>query len=150
MNYCRTFLLIGCLCLLAACGKTGPAPVDARDLDPFADGALCAWHTGDPEAGRELFERPVLAGTGGCTTCHSLEPNVKLVGPTLYGVAATAASRHEGVTAPNYLYLSIMAPNQFVVDGFPAGIMPDGYATELSEEEVTNLVTFLMTQNPVE
>ncbi|HRJ41897.1 MAG: c-type cytochrome [Caldilineaceae bacterium] len=150
MSYWKTLLLIGSLCLLAACGKMGPAPVDARDLPPFAEGALCAWHTGDPEAGREIFERPVLAGTGGCTTCHSLEPNVRLVGPSLYGVAATASARHESITPPNYLYLSIMAPNQFVVDGFPAGIMPDNYATELSEEEVTNLVTFLMTQNPVE
>ncbi|HRW08217.1 MAG TPA: cytochrome c [Caldilineaceae bacterium] len=119
--------------------------VDARDLDPFADGSLCGWETADPVAGRALFEQRVLAGGAGCVTCHSLEPDVTLVGPSLHGIATTAFKRVIGVQTSNYIYLSIVDPNMYVVEGFPADTMPQNYATDLTEDEIANLVSFLMT-----
>ncbi|MCB0034634.1 MAG: cytochrome c [Anaerolineales bacterium] len=130
---------------LSGCAPAEPEGVDARDLDPYADGALCEWHLGNPEVGQELFERPVLGSAAGCVTCHSLEPEVTLVGPSLYGAATTAANRVEGVRADNYLYLSITLPNFHVVEGYQPDIMPHSYATELTQLEITDLVSFLMT-----
>ena len=48
---------------------------------------------GDPRAGERLFLE-TRGGTGaGCRICHSLQPGVKLVGPSLAGVGAAAATR---------------------------------------------------------
>lgn len=134
--------------LLAGCGKEQQVAVDARDLDPFSEEAFCAWHIGSPETGQEIFERLVLADRAGCVTCHSRSPETTLVGPSLYGVAATAAKRMEGVIPANYLYLSIVEPSFYVVEGFAADVMPSHYADALSEEEITNLVSYLMTLYP--
>jgi mono/diheme cytochrome c family protein len=133
------------LLLLAACAAERPAPVDARDLDPFSPDALCAYHIGDPAAGEALFNRPVLAGTGGCATCHSLAPDTVLVGPSLHAIATTAETRVPGVIPANYIYLSIVDPDFHVVEGFDGEEMPDVYRERLSQEEITNLVSFLMT-----
>lgn len=140
--------VISILCfslLLVGCGRSAQVAVDARDIDPFADGSLCAWQVADPAAGRALFERPVLAGGAGCVTCHSLEPDVILVGPSLHGIATTAFKRVIGVQTSNYIYLSIVTPNQHVVEGFPPDLMPGNYAVDLTEDEIANLVSFLMT-----
>ena len=124
--------------------------MDARDLNPFSEEAFCDWHMGDPAAGQAIFERPVLADTGGCLICHSREPDKTLVGPSLYGVALTAATRQEGIIPANYLYLSIVQPAFFVVEGFPTDTMPANYATALSDDEITDLVSYLMTLYPQE
>jgi cytochrome c551/c552 len=138
-------MLLCCGVLLAGCGWGQPAGVDARTLDPFADGSLCAWQTADPAAGRALFERQILAGGAGCITCHSLEPEVTLVGPSLHGIATTAFKRVIGVQTSNYIYLSIVEPNMHVVEGFPPDVMPSNYDADLTADEIANLVSFLMT-----
>lgn len=145
MTLGKFLFLLCCVALLAGCGRTRQVAVDARDLDPFADGSLCGWETADPVAGRALFEQRVLAGGAGCITCHSLEPDVTLVGPSLHGIATTAFDRVIGVQTSNYIYLSIVAPEMHVVEGFPAGVMPQNYASDLTEAEIANLVSFLMT-----
>lgn len=142
-----TLLALG-LVLMAGCGRQQQMAMDARDLDPFSEEAFCAWHIGSPETGQEIFERLVLADGAGCVTCHSREPEVTLVGPSLYGVAATAAKRVKGVIPANYLYLSIVEPSFYVVEGFAADVMPNHYADALSEQDLTNLVSYLMTLYP--
>lgn len=144
-NVRRVLLGLFLLFLLGGCGQSQVVGVDARDLDPFSPEAFCAWHIGDPEAGRAIFERPVLADAGGCVTCHSLEEDVTLVGPSLYGVATLAETRQPGIIPANYLYLSITQPDFHVVAGFRPNLMPANYANDLTEEEITNLVSFLMT-----
>jgi mono/diheme cytochrome c family protein len=145
MTLSKVILLLYTAALLISCGRSPQVAVDARDLDPFADGALCGWETADPVAGRALFEQQVIAGGAGCITCHSLAPDVTLVGPSLYGIATTAFKRVIGVETSNYIYLSITEPNQHVVEGFPADTMPGNYAADLTADEIANLVSFLMT-----
>jgi len=144
-----TSMILG-FALLTGCSRQQQVAVDARDLDPFSEEAFCAWHIGSPEIGQEIFERPVLADGAGCVTCHSRSPDTRLVGPSLYGVAVTAAERQKGIIPANYLYLSIVDPSFYVTPGFPADVMPGHYADTLSEEEITNLVSYLMTLYPDE
>lgn len=160
----RTFsggLLFLLVILLLGCTNGTPEGVDARDLDPFAPGAFedigvreldpfasgefSEWETADPQAGRAMFERPVLADKGGCITCHSLDEGITLVGPSLYGIADTARTRQIDTPPPDYLYLSITQPNLYIVDGFAAGVMPDHYSADLTHVEIIDLVSFLMT-----
>src|SRR4029453_17274846 len=73
--------------------------------------------------GKALFNGP-----GGCASCHSVEPGVMLVGPSLSGVAKTGAARIQDPqyhgrahTAAEYLEESIRNPSVFIVpDGLYA------------------------------
>jgi len=54
----------------------------------------------------------------------SLKSNVALVGPSFAGVASQAVERVPRLTAEECLKQSILKPNVFVVEGFPANQMP--------------------------
>jgi ferredoxin/mono/diheme cytochrome c family protein len=95
----------------------------------------------DAELGRQVFE----SSEAGCTVCHSLDPGVRLVGPSLFGVAVLAGDRVSHLTAEGYLRESILAPDAYVVDGYPAGQMLDIYEETLTEDEIDALVAYLMT-----
>lgn len=113
---------------LAACGGGGePAPAG-----------------GNADAGEALFAQSSIGSQAGCTTCHSLEPGVTLVGPSLANVGTEAGSRVSGLSAEEYLRQSILEPGDFVVEGFGGGIMPGGYSSELSDEQVDDLVAYLL------
>jgi nitric oxide reductase subunit C len=120
---------------LAACGG-GAATAPA--------GGAGGTGAGDAAAGQEVFNQSLVGTQPGCMTCHSLEAGVALVGPSLANVGAEAGSRVSGQSAEAYLRQSILAPNEHVVDGYTAGIMPQGYGDELSEEQLNDLVAFLL------
>jgi mono/diheme cytochrome c family protein len=73
----------------------------------------------------------------GCGSCHTLAAaNAHgFLGPDL-------ESSLEGVPA-SYIKDSIVAPDKAVAAGFPAGMMPDDYASRISPEDLDRLVSFL-------
>ena len=95
--------------------------------------------------GEELFGASVLADQAGCITCHSLAPDRVLVGPSMAGIGTRAASRVDGQSARDYLRESIVDPDAYIVQGFQAGAMLPDVAELLSEQQLDNLVAFLMT-----
>ncbi len=125
--------------LLASCGgaaQTSPEP-------PVDTSAYPA--QGEPEAGRVIWERGIIGANPGCTTCHSLDAGVTMVGPSLAGIATTAAERVDGMGAEEYIRQSMLEPDAYVVEGFVTGTMPGGWEQSLSEQDMNNLVAFLMT-----
>ena len=50
----------------------------------------------------------------------------------------------EGISAEDYLRQSITQPSIYLVDGY-ADIMYKDYAERLSEEDINNLIAYLMT-----
>ena len=143
--------------------QPGPHTVEIRLLEPGRGWTLFAgpvtgtprgihqWQfhdlrtAGDPEMGRRLFLEEVPGVNAGCRLCHSLEPGVRLVGPSLYGIGTTAAQRVPGLSAEEYLYQSIVEPDAYVVPGFQAGMMPPDARERLTEEQIQDLVAFLLT-----
>ena len=101
--------------------------------------------TGVAADGQALFEQRVLGENAGCVTCHSLRPDVVLVGPSLARIGAEAATREPGVSAADYIRKSIVAPDAYVLDGFDAGRMPQDWADQLSESEIDALVAYMVT-----
>ena len=95
---------------------------------------------GDPTRGDQLFH-----DGPGCLTCHDTTDNIRIVGPSLMGVASRAASREPGKAADYYLHESIMDPNAFVVPGFPANTMPQSFSKTLSPQQIDDLVAYLET-----
>jgi nitric oxide reductase subunit C len=95
----------------------------------------------DPAArGEYWFKRPPAI----CATCHSLEPNVVIVGPSLAGVATRAANRVPGLSAADYIRNSIVHPGEFVVPGFQ-DVMQKNFGDVLSGDQINDLIAFLMT-----
>ena len=94
---------------------------------------------GDAAAGEQI------AQLNGCIGCHSLEKGGVLVGPSWYGVANQSIKRVPGESPAFYLYHSVANPGDFVVDGYPAGVMPATYADSLSTEDMGNLIAYLLT-----
>jgi nitric oxide reductase subunit C len=108
----------------------------------------------DPSSrGKALFN-----GQAACASCHSVEPGVPLVGPSLSGIAKRAEERiqdprYHGTAhrAVDYLQESILKPSAFIVpDGVYAtaeqvSLMPDTYDKTLKPAEVQDLIAYLMT-----
>lgn len=126
---------------LAACGgDSAPAGGEGEAASPADAGGA-----GSAGAGEELFEQSLIGTQAGCMTCHSLEPGVTMVGPSLATIGAEAGSRVPGVSAEDYLRKSITEPDADLAEGFSAGIMPAALAGELTEQQVADLVAFLLT-----
>ncbi len=114
-------------------------PPDVRVLLPL----------GKADRGERLY-----AGIG-CGACHGDLSTVgsNNVGPHLSGIATAGNDRIEGVPAAQYIYESIIAPNDHIApecrDGLPCSnptAMPE-YASLMTPRDVADLVTFLMEQN---
>ena len=119
-------LILGLAILLAACSGSGGSASDSS-------------------AGKELFAQAVIGSQAGCAACHSLEPGVVVIGPSLAGIGDRAGEVVAGQSAADYLKESITAPDAHIADGFPASIMPQEYTEELSSEQIDQLVAYMLT-----
>jgi hypothetical protein len=64
----------------------------------------------------------IAEGKGLCLTCHTIGKSGSLRFPDLGGIAQTAATRIEGLSALEYLAHSIYEPDAFIVEGFSPGM----------------------------
>jgi cytochrome c2 len=101
---------------------------------------FAALPAGQASAGEGVFS------SAGCVACHSLEPGVALVGPSLDGISTRAGTQRPDYPPEAYLYQSITNPNAFVVDGFQGGIMPQTFKDTLSPQQLADVIAFLKAQ----
>ena len=129
--------LLAVLLVVAACG------------DGQADTTAQTAAVGDPERGRQIWEDGGgVVGEGGCSNCHSLDGSEKVASfqaPTFQGISGQAGDRVPGLSAEEYLRESIVDPAAYIVEGY-SDFMPKGLRILLSEEDIDNLVAFLLTQ----
>ncbi len=128
-------------------GAAIPGSDTGRDATP-------APPSDDPVAQGEALFR---ATPPGCFACHSVAPGVELAGPSLAGIAIQAEQRltsddYKGnaKSVEEYLREAIVEPSAYLVPGpiYSAdgkSFMPDHYGRELSEEQLDQLVAYLMT-----
>jgi len=114
--------------------------INVSSLDSEAFGVLPVQAMNVAARGRDLF----TGSPGNCATCHALEPDVVIVGPSLAGVATRAGERVSGQSAADYLRNSILHPSDFVVPGFP-DVMARSLGDALSGDEINDLIAFLLT-----
>ncbi|MBW8012020.1 MAG: c-type cytochrome [Chloroflexi bacterium] len=82
----------------------------------------------------------------GCGACHTISRlSAGIVGPALNGIATRAATRVDGLSAEDYLYESIVLPSEYVVEDFLDNLMPPNFVDLLSEDQLQDLIAFLMT-----
>jgi mono/diheme cytochrome c family protein len=89
---------------------------------------------GDPAAGKEVFESVQPS----CGSCHTLEAagSTQTLGPNL----------DEGLADKDAAFIreSIVNPDAEVTEGFPDSLMPEDYGDKLSDQELADLVAFLV------
>ena len=87
---------------------------------------------GDPAAGRDVFD------AAGCNTCHTLSDAgaTGQAGPNLDEVL-------QGQDAA-FIHESIVDPDAMVAEGFSPDLMPENYGQQLSEQELADLVAYLV------
>jgi len=82
----------------------------------------------------------------GCGACHTIEGlSAGAVGPNLTKVGEVAITRNEGVSADDYIRNSIVDPSAYIVENFE-DLMLKTYGDTLSQNELDDLVAFLLTQ----
>ncbi len=118
--------------------QAGAASAEAS-LSPLQE----AIQNADPVHGEELFA--MIEGGSPCSTCHYVDSTDSLVGPGMLGLAERAAERVDDQSAEEYLYNSIIHPNEYVVDGYPGQVMPLNYEDLLSEQDLYDLVAYMLT-----
>lgn len=118
--YCLTFAAL----LLAACSTT-PETSTTPTLDAVQ------------EQGQAVFKLR-------CAQCHALTPDTTVIGPSLAGIATRASNRVEGYSAEEYLEISILAPKEYLVEGF-MDTMPTNFGKDLTSDELSAVVAYLMT-----
>ena len=141
-KYLFTILLVSAVALfLAACGGGGESADSGGE--EAASGSV-----GNAANGEKLYTNPTIgsASAPGCNTCHSLEADVVLVGPSHAGIAARAETAVDGMSAEEYLRDSIVNPDAHVTEGYAAGVMYQNYGAEIPEPQINDLVAFLLTQ----
>jgi cytochrome c2 len=142
MSRSTLVLLALVVLVLAACGGGG--------------GQTASVPAGDATKGQALFEQKTIGKDNlqGCSTCHSIQKGVDGIGPSLAGIGTDAAGsvkvpEYKGSAndAAGWLKESIVSPNTDIADGFQVNVMPQNFKDELTDQQVNDLVAYLMTQN---
>lgn len=91
----------------------------------------------------------------GCGGCHVLDDanGAGVTGPQLNDIGTVAAERieapdyeGEATSAEEYIHESIVAPNAYVVEGYPANVMPQTFEETIPEGDLDALVEYLSAQ----
>jgi hypothetical protein len=98
---------------------------------------------GNPAAGDVLFHTFQPGAGIACTGCHRVDSDTRLIGPGLKSIGVLAQSRVPGVSAQEYIRMSIIDPSAFVVEGYP-NLVPKNWGIVFSEQQVNDLVAYLM------
>jgi cytochrome c2 len=81
-----------------------------------------------------------------CATCHMsvMVPEGGDLGPDLTEIASRAGSRKKGYSAEQYLLESIRKPNEFIVEDFDEGMMPEDYSERMTIHELYLIIDALL------
>jgi mono/diheme cytochrome c family protein len=122
----RALVILFAVLLLAGCGGE-------KTVSPTGsvEGTLPKAAEGNPAAGKKVFDDN---GCGGCHTFKAADANGK-IGPNLDDVL-------KGKDA-EFVKTSITDPNAEIASGFQPNVMPQNYGSQLSSQQIADLVAFL-------
>ena len=98
---------------------------------------------GDAARGAEVFQTSTPLT---CVTCHSLDGTVGL-GPSQQGIAARAGTRIPGMSAREYITESVLDTNAYIVEDFPADLMPANFIDTIGPQAIADVIEYLLTLN---
>ncbi len=135
---------------------TAEAPVEVAELSND-EAVAVAIAAGDLAAGQALFQAQHDLPGGvpwACSSCHSVDASgVRMIGPGLWNVAYRDYTPDEYANNVEYVINSILHPLDFIA---PPGedqpdwalMMPEGWDEVFSEEELVDLVAYVLSLQP--
>ena len=102
----------------------------------------CSEHKDSEELSANYNGKEIVASR--CTSCHSLEPDVRKIGPSLHGLLGREVKLSSGKVFPrdkDYIKRSITDADAEIVEGFTGGICSE--YTEMKLRRVEAVVEFL-------
>lgn len=175
--YLRPLILVAfCAILLTACGGDTPeptptvAPTDAPEPavaatvepteepeehgaeSPSVDAEATASEDSATVDSADIRAPQDLWAAMACSACHRLDEdqnadNIGQPGPHMGNLHETAGSRVDGLSAMEYVVASIVAPNDFINEGYIANVMPQNFGETMSEAEFTSLAEWILDPN---
>lgn len=92
----------------------------------------------DPQRGPELLDFYA------CMSCHAA--GMERIAPSFEGLADHAAERRPPLQAAAYIYEAIVDPAAYVLEGYN-NLMPANYDVRLSDEELGDILAYLLTKH---
>ncbi|MBZ0296843.1 MAG: c-type cytochrome [Anaerolineae bacterium] len=95
----------------------------------------------DAANGQSLYN-----GGLGCSGCHSnaaVAPLTELTWPGLTSGDRLSDPALEGYTPEQYLVMSILHPNAYVVPNYPSGVMPQDFGKRLDAQMLADIIAYL-------
>lgn len=120
---------------------------------PTEEAAVPAGAAGDPANGQTVFNTAHALPDGvswACSACHSVDSSeMVMIGPGLYNVSVRSETYDVEAGGEAYIHNSIVNPQDFLAP-HPQGAtwplpMPEGFGEVLTEQEINDLVAYLMT-----
>lgn len=121
-----------------------PTSTPLPPTDTPAASQAMAIGKGDAANGKVLFETLRAEVNFACATCHYVDREDRLIGPGLKGISQRTTQREPDLSPPEYIYESIIHPGAYVVPDYPDGLMPQIYAELFSDQELFDLVAYVM------
>jgi cytochrome c oxidase subunit II len=117
------------------------------DVIVSAQADFDAWMTEQSgESPDPIVRGAKVAKNFGCLACHSVDGS-KIVGPTWKGLFGSQVTFEGGVPSVTvdeaYLKESITNTNAKIVQGFPASVMPQNFATQLTEKQINDVIEYI-------
>lgn len=142
----RIALLLTLLFVLTGCGSQSAPP--APTATPFPRVATSIPRPMNAaERGLILFQKMQPKVGFACITCHYVHSDARLIGPGLGGLKDRAPEYMPADTIEEYIRQSILYPDDFLAPGnpaYPPRIMPRRYSEVFSEQELEDLVAYVM------
>lgn len=118
-------VLCGCLLVAACMGNQTEPQVDST-----------ATFTPQLAQGKQLFSQH-------CASCHAIEPDTVIVGPSLFALSERVANRDPNLTPEQYVDQSMRQPAAIIVPGYD-DLMPSNIAKRLDGEEFDAIVAYVL------
>lgn len=104
---------------------------------------------GNADHGRRLFrgeEKLALDALEACIDCHNdAVGGESPTGQNLSNIGNRAGTVVPGQSAIDYMRASILQPDAHLSGGFQEGIMPRTYAELLTEQDINDLIAYMLT-----
>ncbi|GAB4579435.1 MAG: hypothetical protein Fur0022_21730 [Anaerolineales bacterium] len=142
--FCLLILILSTLACNSALFAT-PTPVPTPTPIPVGTDLRSPLPPGDPVQGERLFSGQVN-GQFACSSCHGVFAGQVTTCPNIVGLSAQAGARIPGYSAEQYLREAIVLPDAFVVEGYPAGVMPQNFGELMTAQQLADILAYLMTK----
>lgn len=143
----------------------GPGDLPVFGPEPNQVSLFAFWQTpgsdasreikGDAARGQKLFETDLIGtdNAPGCQVCHLTNASGSTLGPPLSNLGRRSVEEiiqqpdytGQAKTVEAYLRESLLAPGVYVTPGFPVGLMPSNYSSTLTQQQIADLIAYMLT-----